>query len=161
MSQQAVGALAMRQIKYHLKHLEKQIAQIDAELQTLIDKDPEWKERVELIDTRFLVADAGFGSEDNRAVARQRWQVRSGIPPKIGRPSTTPRQGRFRRLRKKTIRPQSLRQDLRPAVSERDSQQHDGAEPGRFPSLDKPTPLADQRESSEDRCRKTPSPSDC
>ena len=48
---QAVGALAVRQIKHHLKHLEKQIAQIDDELDQLIDNDPQWKERVKLIDS--------------------------------------------------------------------------------------------------------------
>jgi transposase len=47
---QAVGALTVRQIKHHLKHLEKQIAQIDAALESLIDNDPEWRERVALID---------------------------------------------------------------------------------------------------------------
>lgn len=49
-AQQAVGALAVRQIKHHLKHLDKQVAQIDAELGSLIDNDPDWKERVALID---------------------------------------------------------------------------------------------------------------
>jgi len=48
---QAVGAVAVRQIKHHLKHLEKQIAQIDAELDQLIDNNPHWKERVKLIDS--------------------------------------------------------------------------------------------------------------
>jgi transposase len=48
---QAVGALAARQIRHHLKHLEKQVAQIDAELDELIDNDPHWKQRVELIDS--------------------------------------------------------------------------------------------------------------
>lgn len=47
---QAVGALAVRQIRDHLKHLEKQVAQIDAELDRLIDDDPRWKQRVELLD---------------------------------------------------------------------------------------------------------------
>jgi transposase len=48
---QAVGALAVRQIKHHLKHLEKQIAQIDDELDQLIDNDPQWRKRVKLIDS--------------------------------------------------------------------------------------------------------------
>lgn len=48
---QAVGKLATRQIKQHLRQLDKQIAQIDAELTTLIDNDPDWKQRVELIDS--------------------------------------------------------------------------------------------------------------
>ena len=48
---QAVGKLPMRQIKHHLKHLDKQISQIDDELDQLIDNDPQWKQRVELIDS--------------------------------------------------------------------------------------------------------------
>jgi transposase len=48
---QAVGVLAVRQIKHHLKHLDKQVAQIDAELDELIDNDPQWKQRVELVDS--------------------------------------------------------------------------------------------------------------
>jgi len=48
---QAVGALAVRQIKHHLEHLEKQIAQIDDELDQLIDNDPQWRKRVKLIDS--------------------------------------------------------------------------------------------------------------
>ena len=48
---QAVGALAVRQIKHHLKHLDKQVAQVDAELDGMIDNDPQWKRRVELIDS--------------------------------------------------------------------------------------------------------------
>lgn len=48
---QAVGQLATRQIKRHLKHLDTQIAQIDAELAKMIDNDPDWKQRVELIDS--------------------------------------------------------------------------------------------------------------
>jgi transposase len=48
---QAVGALAARQIKHHLKHLDKQVAQIDAELDQMIDNDPRWKQRVELVDS--------------------------------------------------------------------------------------------------------------
>jgi transposase len=50
-AQQAVGPLVVRQVKQHLKHLDKQVAQIDAELESLIDNDPEWKERVVLIDS--------------------------------------------------------------------------------------------------------------
>ena len=48
---QAVGALATRQIRHHLKHLDKQVAQIDAELDGMIDNDPDWKQRVELVDS--------------------------------------------------------------------------------------------------------------
>ena len=48
---QAVGTLAARQIKRHLKHLDKQVAQIDAELDEMIDNDPNWKQRVELVDS--------------------------------------------------------------------------------------------------------------
>jgi transposase len=48
---QAVGSLAARQIRHHLKHLDKQVAQIDAELDDMIDNDPQWKQRVELVDS--------------------------------------------------------------------------------------------------------------
>jgi len=47
---QAVGALAVRQVKRHLKLLDEQLAQIDAEVGALIDNDPEWRQRVELVD---------------------------------------------------------------------------------------------------------------
>lgn len=48
---QAVGALAARQIRHHLTHLDKQLAQVDAELDKLIHNDQQWKHRVELIDS--------------------------------------------------------------------------------------------------------------
>lgn len=48
---QAVGKLAVRQIVSHLRHLQKQIEQIDGELDQLLDHDSDFKERVELIDT--------------------------------------------------------------------------------------------------------------
>lgn len=48
---QAVGRLAVRQIATHLRQLETQIRQIDDELDTLIDNDPEFKERVDLVDS--------------------------------------------------------------------------------------------------------------
>lgn len=43
------------------------------------------------------VADAGYDSEKNHCVAR-RMRVRSVIPPRIGRPTSKPAAGRFRRL---------------------------------------------------------------
>jgi len=49
---------------------------------------------------RTVVADAGFDSEDNHRVARLDMSVRSIIPPRIGRPSDGPPQGRYRRLMK-------------------------------------------------------------
>jgi transposase len=48
---QAVGALALRQISHHLEVLDEQAAQIDAELDRLIDNDPRWKQRVGLVDS--------------------------------------------------------------------------------------------------------------
>jgi hypothetical protein len=47
---------------------------------------------------KTVVADAGFDSEKNHQIARLDLNVRSVIPPKIGRPSPKPAQGRFRRL---------------------------------------------------------------
>jgi len=47
---------------------------------------------------KTVVADAGFDSEKNHQIARLDMSVRSVIPPKIGRPTTKPAQGRFRRL---------------------------------------------------------------
>lgn len=47
---------------------------------------------------KVAVADAGFDSEDNHDQARRDMGVRSIIPPKIGRPTTKPPTGRYRRL---------------------------------------------------------------
>jgi len=47
---------------------------------------------------KAAVADSGYDSEDNHRIARLDMGVRSIIPPKIGRPSTKPPAGRFRRL---------------------------------------------------------------
>jgi hypothetical protein len=47
---------------------------------------------------KTVVADAGFDSEKNHQIARLDMNVRSIIPPKIGRPTSKPAQGRFRRL---------------------------------------------------------------
>lgn len=47
---------------------------------------------------KAVVADSGYDSEDNHCLARLDMGVRSIIPPKIGRPSTKPPAGRFRRL---------------------------------------------------------------
>ena len=49
---------------------------------------------------KIAVADAGFDSEKNHRIARLDMNVRSIIPPKIGRPSIKPPVGRFRRLMK-------------------------------------------------------------
>jgi len=49
---------------------------------------------------RTVVADAGFDSENNHRIARGDMKVRSIIPPRIGRPSDNPPQGRYRRLMK-------------------------------------------------------------
>ena len=49
---------------------------------------------------RAVVADAGYDSEANHRAARPDMAVRSVIPPKIGRPSSAPPAGRFRRLMK-------------------------------------------------------------
>ena len=47
---------------------------------------------------KVSVADSGFDSEENHRFARLELAVRSIIPPDIGRPSTKPPAGRFRRL---------------------------------------------------------------
>lgn len=46
---------------------------------------------------KTVVADAGYDSESNHAIARQDMQVRSIIPPYAGRPTTKPPTGRYRR----------------------------------------------------------------
>jgi len=50
---------------------------------------------------RTVVADAGFDSENNHRIARLDMCVRSIIPPRIGRPSDKPPEGRYRRLMKR------------------------------------------------------------
>lgn len=47
---------------------------------------------------KTVVADAGYDSEKNHCIARLDMNVRSIIPPKIGRPTTKPPAARFRRL---------------------------------------------------------------
>jgi len=49
---------------------------------------------------KSVVADAGYDSEKNHGIARLDMGVRSVIPAKIGRPSSTPPTGRYRRLMK-------------------------------------------------------------
>jgi hypothetical protein len=49
---------------------------------------------------KTVVADAGYDSEPNHRIARLDMNVRSIIPPKIGRPSAKPPTGRYRRLMK-------------------------------------------------------------
>ncbi len=43
-------------------------------------------------------ADAGYDSEPNHRYARETCHIRTLIPPKIGRPTTKPAAGRYRRL---------------------------------------------------------------
>lgn len=45
-----------------------------------------------------ILADAGYDSESNHRFARERHNVKSTIPPKHGRPTTKPLQGKYRRL---------------------------------------------------------------
>ncbi len=49
---------------------------------------------------KIVVADAGYDSEKNHQIARLDRNVRSIIPPRVGRPSKKPPTGRFRRLMK-------------------------------------------------------------
>ena len=49
---------------------------------------------------KTVIADAGYDSEANHRIARLDMNVRSIIPPKIGRPSAKPPTGRYRRLMK-------------------------------------------------------------
>ena len=56
---------------------------------------------------KTVVADAGYDSEDNHCLARQDMNVRSVIPPKIGRPSQSPPAGYYRRLMKRRFKTQA------------------------------------------------------
>jgi len=49
------------------------------------------------------LADAGYDSEPNHQYARDRHGVRSFMPAKIGRPTTKPPKGRYRRQRKQRL----------------------------------------------------------
>lgn len=49
---------------------------------------------------KCVVADAGLDSEKNHRIARLDMNVRSIIPPRAGRPSDKPPEGRYRRLMK-------------------------------------------------------------
>jgi len=49
---------------------------------------------------KTVVADAGYDSEANHRIARQDMNVRSIIPAKVGRPTSKPPSGRWRRLMK-------------------------------------------------------------
>ncbi len=53
---------------------------------------------------KVVVADAGYDSEKNHRLARLDMNVRSIIPPKIGRPSEKPPRGRYRRLMQKRFK---------------------------------------------------------
>jgi len=50
-AQQAVGKLPVKQIRSLLKLIDKQVEEIDRQLEKLIQADPDWKERAELLDT--------------------------------------------------------------------------------------------------------------
>jgi len=52
----------------------------------------------------FVLADAGFDSEDNHRLARQELNVRSIIPATIGRQSARRPQGYYRRLMRKRFK---------------------------------------------------------
>ncbi len=50
-----------------------------------------------------VLADAGFDSESNHRHAREKCGVKSFIPPQIGRPTTKPPTGRYRRQMKQRL----------------------------------------------------------
>ena len=50
-----------------------------------------------------MLADAGYDSEPNHRYAREKCGVKSFIPPKIGRPTTKPPTGRYRRQMKQRL----------------------------------------------------------
>jgi hypothetical protein len=52
---------------------------------------------------KSMLADAGYDSEGNHEHARIKHKIRSFIPAKIGRPTTKPLSGRFRRLMKRRL----------------------------------------------------------
>jgi Transposase DDE domain len=52
----------------------------------------------------FVLADAGFDSEDNHRLARQELHVRSIIPATIGRPGANGPSGHYRRLMRQTFK---------------------------------------------------------
>jgi IS5 family transposase len=64
------------------------------------DFDPLLFQSWQRAQVRAVVADAGYDSEANHRIARLDMNVRSIIPPKIGRPSANPPTGRYRRLMK-------------------------------------------------------------
>lgn len=56
-----------------------------------------------------LVADAGFDSEPNHALARDTLGMRTTIPPTRGRPSQGPPAGKYRRLMKRRFNRRAYR----------------------------------------------------
>ena len=52
----------------------------------------------------MVVADAGYDAEANHQLARETLSVRSLIPPGIGRPTTKPPTGRWRRHMAKRLK---------------------------------------------------------
>lgn len=58
----------------------------------------------------MLVADAGYDSESNHRYCREVLGIRTLIPPRHGRPTTKPAQGRYRRLMQTRFNPQKYGQ---------------------------------------------------
>lgn len=56
-----------------------------------------------------VVADAGYDAEHNHRLAREQMGVRSLIPPGIGRPTSKPPSGRWRRLMAKRLKQPSAK----------------------------------------------------
>jgi len=61
-----------------------------------------WRRTQHRVDV--VVADAGYDSEANHRIAREQLQVRSIIPTGIGRPTSKPPSGRWRRLMAKRFK---------------------------------------------------------
>jgi hypothetical protein len=60
-------------------------------------------EALRQVKIEIAVADAGFDSEPNHRRAREGRGVKSYIPPEIGRPTTKPPTGRYRRQMKQRL----------------------------------------------------------
>jgi hypothetical protein len=61
------------------------------------DFEPLLKSACRRARVRTVVADSGYDSEKNHQTSREQYNVRSIIPPSIGRPSSNPPAGRWRR----------------------------------------------------------------
>jgi len=75
----------------------------------------------------FVLADAGFDSEDNHRLARQELSIRSVIPATIGRQSSPGARRLLPTADAPAIPGRSRQGSLRPALAGRDGQQHDQA----------------------------------